>query len=106
MEIATVGIDLAKNVFQVHGINLTAAVDEVTKRLQFFRGASMMVAKTVASKVQQDGMTSPTSAQQRRRNGSGAYIRELARNRRRTKTMAPSTRGSTNSAHKSPWYSE
>ncbi len=36
---------------------LTAAVDEVTKRQQFFRGASMLVAKTVASKVQQDGMS-------------------------------------------------
>ena len=36
---------------------LTAAVDEVTKRLQFFRGASMLVAKTVASKVKQDGMS-------------------------------------------------
>lgn len=35
---------------------LTNAVDQVTKRLQFFRGASMLVAKTVASKVQQDGM--------------------------------------------------
>jgi len=35
---------------------LTSAVDEVTKRLQFFRGASMLVAKTVANKVQQDGM--------------------------------------------------
>lgn len=35
---------------------LTNAVDEVTKRLQFFRGASMLVAKTVVSKVQQDGM--------------------------------------------------
>jgi hypothetical protein len=35
---------------------MTTAVDEITKRLQFFRGASMMVAKTVASKVQRDGM--------------------------------------------------
>lgn len=36
---------------------VTAAVDEATKRLQFYRGASMLVAKAVASKVQQDGMS-------------------------------------------------
>jgi hypothetical protein len=36
---------------------LTSAVDEVSKRLQYFRGASMLVAKTVASKVQKDGMS-------------------------------------------------
>jgi hypothetical protein len=35
---------------------MTTAVDEITKRQQFFRGASMLVAKTVAIKVQQDGM--------------------------------------------------
>jgi len=35
---------------------MSTAVDEITKRLQFFRGASMLVAKTVASKVQRDGM--------------------------------------------------
>ena len=35
---------------------MTAAVDEVTRQLKFFRGASMLVAKTVVSKVQQDGM--------------------------------------------------
>ena len=35
---------------------MTAAVDEITRQLKFFRGASMLVAKTVVSKVQQDGM--------------------------------------------------
>jgi hypothetical protein len=35
---------------------MTTAVDEITRKLKFFHGASMLVAKTVASKVQQDGM--------------------------------------------------
>lgn len=35
---------------------VTAAVDEIARKLKFFQGASMLVAKTVASKVQQDGM--------------------------------------------------
>ena len=35
---------------------MTAVVDEITRQLKFFRGASMLVAKTVVSKVQRDGM--------------------------------------------------
>ena len=35
---------------------VTSAVDEIARKLKFFHGASMMLAKTVASKVQQDGM--------------------------------------------------
>lgn len=35
---------------------LTDAIDEITRKLKFFQGASMLVAKTVVSKVQQDGM--------------------------------------------------
>ncbi len=35
---------------------MTAAVDEITRKKKFFHGASMLVAKTVVSKVQQDGV--------------------------------------------------
>ena len=35
---------------------LTAAVDEITQRRRFFRGANMLVANTVAAKVKQDGL--------------------------------------------------
>jgi len=35
---------------------LTTAVDEIARKQKFFQGASMLVAKTVASKVQRDGM--------------------------------------------------
>lgn len=34
---------------------VTTAVDEIAKRLDYFRGASMLVAKTVVLKVQADG---------------------------------------------------
>ena len=34
---------------------VTAVVDEISKRLNYFRGANMLVAKTVATKVQADG---------------------------------------------------
>lgn len=34
---------------------VTATVDDIAKRLNYFRGASMLVARTVASKVQADG---------------------------------------------------
>jgi hypothetical protein len=35
---------------------MTAAVDDISRKLKFFQGASMLVAKAVVSKVQQDGM--------------------------------------------------
>ena len=35
---------------------VTAAVDEITRRLEFFRNVNMLVARTVATKVQSDGM--------------------------------------------------